>query len=104
MPPANSKVYVSNMKPSTDERALSEMFMRFGDITQITHKGSYAFVEFADAQCALEAIKEMSQSSEMRVQMAFSKKSGGFGGGGYGNSGGNDYSPSSANGGAPPQR
>lgn len=62
------------MKSTTDERELSECFMRFGEIVNIVHKGSYAFIEFAEPGCAEEAIKEMStKQSEFKVQMAYSK-------------------------------
>jgi RNA recognition motif-containing protein len=72
----NTKIYITNMKGTTDERELSEIFMRFGEIVSIVHKGSYAFIEYAETGCAEEAIKEMSQSkSELKVQMAYTKSS-----------------------------
>ncbi len=73
----NMKIYVTNMKSTTDERELSQVFMRFGEIVSIVHKGSYAFIEYAEPGCADEAIKEMSQPpNEYKVQMAYTKPSG----------------------------
>ena len=62
------------MKSTTDERELSEIFMRYGEIVNIVHKGSYAFIEFSEPGCAEEAIKDMTASrSDFKVQMAYSK-------------------------------
>jgi hypothetical protein len=56
------------MKSTTDERELSEIFMRYGEIVHIVHKGSYAFIEFAETGCAEEAIKDMqSAKSDFKV-------------------------------------
>lgn len=55
----NSKVYVSNLPGDCDERQLSEMFSRYGDILFITHKGTYAFVEYTEPSMANDAISEM---------------------------------------------
>ena len=44
------------------------MFGRYGEIIQITHKGSYAFIEFTEPGMADDAIAEMrSQGTQMRV-------------------------------------
>ena len=62
------------MKSTTDERELSKIFMRYGEIVHIVHKGSYAFIEFAEPGCAEEAIKDMQNAkSDFKVQMAYSK-------------------------------
>ena len=55
----NAKIYVSNMASNCDERQLTEMFGRYGDITAITHKGTYAFIEYAEPGMAEDAINEM---------------------------------------------
>lgn len=39
----------------------------------VSHRGTYAFVEFTDTQSAATAIKEMSERGEMRVQKAYTK-------------------------------
>lgn len=88
----NAKIYVSNMPGNCDERQLTEMFGRYGDIIAITHKGSYAFIEYAEPGMADDAISEMrSSGNPMRVQLAFSKAPGSFGGGRGGGGGGDDY-------------
>ena len=72
----NAKIYVSNMPADCDERKLTEIFSRYGDILAITHKGTYAFIEYAEANMATDAIMEMkAQNTQMRVQLAFSKGS-----------------------------
>lgn len=94
---SNAKIYVSNMPNNCDERQLTEMFARYGDIVAITHKGSYAFIEFAEPGMADDAISEMRNSgTTMRVQLAFSKSAGGYGGRGGGGGGGDDFGAPSA--------
>ena len=79
------------MPSNCDERQLTEMFGRYGDIIAITHKGSYAFIEYAEPGMADDAISEMrSSGTTMRVQLAFSKNSNGGGFGGRGG-GGDDF-------------
>jgi hypothetical protein len=55
------------MKPGTDDKALRQIFSEYGDITDIHHKGSYAFMEFARPDQATAAIKGMAEKSDMRV-------------------------------------
>ena len=55
----NGKIYVSNMPSDCDERRLTEIFSRYGEILAITHKGTYAFVEFTEANMATDAIMEL---------------------------------------------
>ena len=55
----------------------------------MSHRGTYAFVEFTDTQSAASAITEMSQRGEMRVQKAYSKSTGTASSGG--NFGGQSY-------------
>ncbi len=43
------------------------MFKKFGDITTIIHKGTYAFIEFQELDSAIEAIKDMNEKDGMRV-------------------------------------
>ena len=43
------------------------MFNKFGDITTIIHKGTYAFIEFQELDAAIEAIKDMNEKDGMRV-------------------------------------
>ena len=62
------------MDSDCDERKLTELFGRFGDILSITHRGSYAFIEFAEPGMADDAISEMRASNtQLRVQLAFKK-------------------------------
>ena len=62
-----TRIYVSNMKPGTDEKMLRKLFEEFGEIKDVNHRGTFAFVEFFEAEHAQRAIKEMSEKSEMRV-------------------------------------
>jgi RNA recognition motif-containing protein len=55
------------MKNGTDEHSLRKMFIKFGDISSVTHRGTYAFVEFLDPEAAQNAIREMADKGEMRV-------------------------------------
>ena len=55
----NGKIYVSNMPSDCDERKLTEIFGRYGEIICITHKGSYAFIEYTEPNMATDAIMEM---------------------------------------------
>ena len=48
------------MPPNTDEKLLEGLFSKYGDIVSVAHKGNYAFVEFALAEDAEVAIKEVS--------------------------------------------
>ena len=41
------------------EKDLAEQFTRFGDIVNIIHRGCYAFIEFSEAECAEECVREM---------------------------------------------
>lgn len=67
-PITNSKIYVANMPADHNERKLTEVFGRYGDILSITHKGSYAFIEYAEPGMADDAISEMRASnSQLRV-------------------------------------
>jgi RNA recognition motif-containing protein len=59
------------MKPGTDEAMLQKMFDKFGDIASITHKGTYAFIEFQENDSASTAIKEMNEKQGMKVQKAY---------------------------------
>ena len=47
--------------------------MKYGDIVAVTHKGNYAFVEFTKAEDADEAIKELTKSTDMKIQLAYSR-------------------------------
>ena len=55
------------MPSGTDEKKLSDMFNKFGEIISVTHKGNYAFIEFTKAEMADEAIREIRASTSMRV-------------------------------------
>ena len=67
-PVTNAKIYVSNMPSNCDERQLTEIFGRYGDIVAITHKGTFAFVEFSDPRMADDAIAEIKQQgTQLRV-------------------------------------
>ena len=55
------------MKAGTDEAALRDIFSEFGEISNINHRGTYAFVEFISPESASSAIKEMTGKGEMRV-------------------------------------
>ena len=74
----NTKVYVTGLKQSMHEKDLAEMFTKFGDIVNIIYKGCYAFIEFADVDCAEECVREMSKEkeSDLQVQMAFNRSVG----------------------------
>ena len=62
------------MPSDCNERRLTEIFGRFGEIIAITHKGTFAFVEFVEPSMADDAVNEMTNSgSSMRVQLAFAK-------------------------------
>ena len=64
----NAKIYVSNMPTDCDERKLTEIFSRYGEICSVTHKGSYAFVEYSEPAMATDAIAEMKAGgTQMRV-------------------------------------
>jgi hypothetical protein len=62
------------------EKDLAEMFTKFGDIVNIIYKGCYAFIEFAEVDCAEECVREMSKEkeSDLQVQMAFNRSIGGL--------------------------
>lgn len=67
-PMTNAKIYVSNMPTDCDERKLTEIFSRYGEICSVTHKGSYAFVEYSEPAMATDAIAEMKAGgTQMRV-------------------------------------
>jgi RNA recognition motif-containing protein len=66
----SSKIYVSNMKPGTDEGDLHKIFSRFGEVTEVSHKGTYAFVNFTEAEAAQKAIRQ--DHGTMRVMKAYS--------------------------------
>lgn len=62
------------MPQDCDERKLTDIFGRYGDIVSITHKGSYAFIEFTEPGMADDAISDMrGKGTPMRIQLAFSK-------------------------------
>ena len=61
------------MTAGTDEKKLTKMFEKFGDIIGVRHKGSFAFIEFIDCHSAANAIKEMNEKDGIRVQRAFAK-------------------------------
>ena len=74
MQEVTNKIYISNMKPGSDENSLRKIFIKYGDIININHRGSYAFVEFIEIEAVMYAIKDMADKSEMRVQKAYAKQ------------------------------
>ena len=101
----NAKIYVANMPQDFNEQKLTEIFGRYGDICAVNHKGSYAFIEYAESHMADDAISETRASgSSLKVQLAFSKNNSGSGGGyggvyggGYGGGNSNSYSGGGGN-------
>ena len=85
----NAKIYVTNMPPGTDENKLTQIFGPFGEIIAITHKGTYAFVEFTEPNAATDTIAEMKASgSPIKVQLAFTRGSAAGAASGGGKAGG----------------
>ncbi len=99
----SSKLYVGNLSFSIDETSLQSMFAELGTVTSakiIMDRDSgrskgFGFVEMSSAQEAKAAIEKMNGAefdgraltvNEARPQ---EPRSGGFGGGGYSNGGGN---------------
>lgn len=99
----SSKLYVGNLSFSIDETSLQSMFAELGTVTSakiIMDRDSgrskgFGFVEMSSAQEAKAAIEKMNGAefdgraltvNEARPQ---EPRSGGFGGGSYGNGGGN---------------
>ena len=60
---------MTGLRPHVHEKDLAELFTKFGDITNIIHKGVYAFIEYVSAKCAEDAVKEMesNQDSDLTV-------------------------------------
>ena len=97
---SNNKLFIGGLSWGTDDDALREAFLSFGDITDakvITDRETgrsrgFGFVTFADAADAQSAIEQMHESvldgRTIAVNEARERSSRGGGGGGGGGRGG----------------
>ena len=54
-----TQIYVARLSRSTRERDLEEAFLKFGKIKEVVMKHAYAFIDFAEHDGAVQAIKQM---------------------------------------------
>lgn len=60
---------MTNLKPNMDEKDLAGHFTKYGDIVAIIHKGQYAFIEFAEASCAEDAVRESATNEALEMKV-----------------------------------
>jgi RNA recognition motif-containing protein len=50
-------LFVARLTPSVTEPVIREAFEQFGKLTRVTMRGTFAFVEFENRECADRAIE-----------------------------------------------
>jgi RNA recognition motif-containing protein len=96
---AQNKLYVGNFPYSVDESQLRDLFVQYGDVTELSmimdretgRPKGFAFITFASQQAAEKALEQNGRDlggRPLKVSMAMERERGGGGGGGGGGRGG----------------